>query len=1754
MKNLINKVRYHGKKITIHLKRHHRKYLFGALCSGILALIAVHTANTISNIFADEVHRLPIITYNTGVKITYIDTNWREFTDIWTITINDWTNSITMLDRNLWAITNDIEDTWSYGYHFQWWNNFWFEIWCLESPCTDYIADSSKNWNDAMVDASDYWLWRFYVWDIFITDRSDENNWDWSIKTNDTLWWWEKDNVDSKRWLDLGKQLNRQWPCPDWYHIPSIWEWNELLELWLPTTTYEGDMEKEYSEDKLFYILTNDDWLRINFQKDFKIPSAGYRNFYDGKILDIESSAQLWSSSPNSDKVTEWWVSPNYARYFSADKYGIISHRSTSRANAFSLRCFKNITPTCNIRYSTTQPTNQNVVATLTCDKDVTVTNNDGSLEYTFENTWTFLFEYDDLEWNTWSIEAEVTWIDKQAPNCEVAYSTMWLTNQNVTATLSCDEEDITVTNNSGNMEYTFENTWTFLFEFQDLAGNTWSIEAEVTWIDKQAPNCEVTYSTTWLTNQNVTATLSCDEEDITVTNNSGNMEYTFENTWTFLFEFQDLAGNTWSIEAEVTWIDKQAPGCEVQFRMINLDAFIAYITWCNEKIYQIDENMPLTYIFNHNWNHEFWFSDEAWNIGKRNINISWFENSINPQATNLSSISHTVKDNVITVSWETTDSWWLEIFLWDENDNRFKYLQWVELDSKIFAFPIDKARSFILKLVPNGNSSAWINYSIHATSLWTWFKLVPVNIPNCSINYSTESTTNSGVIAYLTWCNENVSWNESSHIFSENWSFMFIYKNSLNNYWYTAASVNWINWWYYITHDSAANITYIDTEWREFTWIWTITISNWEDSITMMDRNLWATTNDITKTWSYGYHFQRWNNHWFKIWCYTTWCTDDITSSATWKLATWSPNFNHTWYIGNVFISCTSGSSRDYWDDDTPFMHNWLRWWENDIQASNRWFDEINNRAINVKNRRWPCPDWWHVPSIWEWTELLEYWSQKNNVELQEYDGLKQNYSLSWLWIQFQEDFMIPFAGYRSDGAVVYGIGEFSNFWSSTPFMGSPAAYRFMLFLSAVSTTDNANRGSAKSIRCFKDNNWHNSADDWISLSISIDGTVNSGEYTDLTVIAVQSGQTFRNYTGSVYFKLTDVYWGFISTYLYSLPNGWSYTYSLSDYWEKNFKNWLRINKTGTFILRVFDLNNNSILGSEIITVGSNSWISFSVSVDDNINAWKYVDFTVKVIKGGQTYKDYTNMIMIVLTDIEWNLIDEDLYDIYNNWIYEFTQSDKWKKTFKNWLRIKKAWTYRIEIFDLDDNEWFETIVAKWGHSSAAMEFDTLKFNPYYSNEMNKAYQYSRYYDITTKDNIKEANMYGGLDRVAMAKMLANYAENVLGIDNFDTSSNCKFVDVPASLDRDYGYWVTKACQLGIMWVNMQNNKFRPYDSVSRAEFATALSRLLYWTKDWTDKYYSTHISKLYKEWIISNTDPNLKELRWYVMLMLMRSDEDYVPEVIEYSTTHSVNKIETHMIDTEWCNYTTRTLNKYNTYHDMPNKNWTDDAKFVNKALQDVRDNGQQLVKNYIDEANRVLNSDSLTKRDQCRYSLLIDELENQKWFIKSYRNENWKVTIGIDFISYKENITWDDFGVEGGGYFNFIKNTSEKVRYYTLNDNVGLEITNVDKNWYIRKDNQWNYCTYISNWDIRLNSFCNWEPIYNWFKYPSRWESYYSLWPERAGQDYNWNEWWEYCMKDRISGSFDFWFDDKWNINKINGGCWWFSENPLEKYFAS
>ena len=190
-----------------------------------------------------------------------------------------------------------------------------------------------------------------------------------------------------------------------------------------------------------------------------------------------------------------------------------------------------------------------------------------------------------------------------------------------------------------------------------------------------------------------------------------------------------------------------------------------------------------------------------------------------------------------------------------------------------------------------------------------------------------------------------------------------------------------------------------------------------------------------------------------------------------------------------------------------------------------------------------------------------------------------------------------------------------------------------------------------------------------------------------------------------------------------------------------------------------------------------------------------------------------------------------------------------------------------------LEQPEWQnDASLIKGGADSEVTNGKAGIFTP----EFQQAYKFAHENGITTKDTIQSAQMNGKLTRIAMAKMLSQYAINVLW-QTPDTSKTVKFKDVSNKKDADYDNWVTLAYQLGIMWQNMPNNRFRPNDEVSRAEFATALSRLLYQTTDGeyksTKEYYIPHMAKLYNEWIISNTDPSMAERRWYVMIMLMRS-----------------------------------------------------------------------------------------------------------------------------------------------------------------------------------------------------------------------------------------------------------------------------------------
>ena len=200
------------------------------------------------------------------------------------------------------------------------------------------------------------------------------------------------------------------------------------------------------------------------------------------------------------------------------------------------------------------------------------------------------------------------------------------------------------------------------------------------------------------------------------------------------------------------------------------------------------------------------------------------------------------------------------------------------------------------------------------------------------------------------------------------------------------------------------------------------------------------------------------------------------------------------------------------------------------------------------------------------------------------------------------------------------------------------------------------------------------------------------------------------------------------------------------------------------------------------------------------------------------------------------------------------------------SWVTVD-TWTNNTDTSKAEDNNnWTNpTIDTSW-----YQEWDQNEIlSNWYSREFNNAYTFAYKNWITTMDSIDKADMNGWLNRIAMAKMLSSYAMNVLGKKPANIVVP-DFPDVSNELNKDYGWAVDLAYQLWIMWIWIDN--FRPYDEVTRAEFWTALSRMLFGLAD-GNPYYSTHLAKLKAEWIISNDNPDLRELRGYVMLMLMRS-----------------------------------------------------------------------------------------------------------------------------------------------------------------------------------------------------------------------------------------------------------------------------------------
>lgn len=784
---------------------------------------------------------------------------------------------------------------------------------------------------------------------------------------------------------------------------------------------------------------------------------------------------------------------------------------------------------------------------------------------------------------------------------------------------------------------------------------------------------------------------------------------------------------------------------------------------------------------------------------------------------------------------------------------------------------------------------NVWNNSFCHVNVYW-----IDRDAPNCDVTYDEIRITTGNVTASLS-CDETVICADLSYTFTWNWTHLFEYQDLAGNTGSANAYVNWINvTWIVLNNENIGSICGIfDNNDNYYNWSWKRidcsgkniidieqnAFSAFNEGITIIDlsNNLlskieswvfyWLDDLNSIKLWSNKISSIETNSFSGLSKLDTLWLNDNLLSWFNPNIITWSDNLRQLQLGNNQLSNINSGTFR--WLTGLRTIH---LGWNQITTVDPKTFDWLYDLGVlSLSNNKISTIDSW----LFNWLNKLEDLNlSHNNIEKLE------NWTFSWLnklthlYLDYNEIESI-------NSGLFYWLTGLKNLFLDNNRINNVElwSFRWLDSLQILYLNNNQIINIDKHMfdwlsKLYYLTVYENCLTQNIKRTFTwINNILNSNQKLCFSPI-------YQNYWDFVAAKLeltgdSTLYDRYYDTFdldkSITFTGNWISYFDISEWsWNSLFiKNW------SWFIYYPKDWKVKVIVDDNTWHNSPNQDIEFSIRIDDTIRVWEYTDFTVKVIRDGSIFKNYNGTIYFSLTDKNGDEIDDDLYKLPRHSEYDFNADDKWKKTFENGLKIEKAGTYILQVEW--ENWWFweEVIVVTWYNKDVV--YDEYKFNPNFSDEENEAYQYSYYYWITTKNSIKEANMYSWLTRIAMAKMLSQYAINALWIDNFDEDRNCTFKDVSTSLDRQYDNWVTKACQLWIMWVNMPDNKFYPNWYVSRGEFATALSRLLFETPDWTDKYYSTHINKLGKEWILTNTDPNLREKRWFVMLMLKRAWEDY-------------------------------------------------------------------------------------------------------------------------------------------------------------------------------------------------------------------------------------------------------------------------------------
>lgn len=190
---------------------------------------------------------------------------------------SDGTTWLTMADKNLWAsVVYNEGDTMSDAncwLYYQRWNNYWFG-W---GTISIYNSQVNTTWYSRQ---NPYSSSEFRYW-------TNPTRPDWSNPSNPEL-----------RWSTTGTNQSRRWPCPLWYHVPTIAELENLINL----------------ADSLAWWTMDGS----TFRQTFKIPLSWSRMTNPNQPVYLNQRWYFWTSSSSITETTNAWylfIYSNWAKW-----------------------------------------------------------------------------------------------------------------------------------------------------------------------------------------------------------------------------------------------------------------------------------------------------------------------------------------------------------------------------------------------------------------------------------------------------------------------------------------------------------------------------------------------------------------------------------------------------------------------------------------------------------------------------------------------------------------------------------------------------------------------------------------------------------------------------------------------------------------------------------------------------------------------------------------------------------------------------------------------------------------------------------------------------------------------------------------------------------------------------------------------------------------------------------------------------------------------------------------------------------------------------------------------------------------------------------------------------------------------------------------------------------------------------------------------------------------------------------------------